>query len=631
MICLQDLPWLPRPADDFRQRCADLAEHTDDAVAAIRALAATALDESQSRRLVRTIEKHPALTQALEKALPSFRLGIISNATLDLIAPDLITAGWRHGINLQPIFADFDQAVQEALNPDSDINTAAPDAVLLAIDYRGYPFANGTFGMCAENLTAPDCLAYLNQIRQGFATNAGSTCIVQTLAMPPSPLIGSLDAQVEGALRKEIAAFNAHITGELKNSPDVLLDIASLASAVGSYQWFDERQWYTSRIPMSNELTPLYCEHIARTVSAIRGKSKKCVVLDLDNTLWGGVIGDDGLENIHIGQGNPRGESHLALQRYLLELKELGIVLAVCSKNEKETALLPFREHPDMLIKEDDIAVFVANWEDKAGNIRAIAKTLDIGLDAIVFVDDNPFERELVKNFIPEVAVPELPDDAALYPRYIAAAGYFESVSLTAEDRQRSQQYMENAKRSMALQSAGNIDEFLSSLQMEIHFNSFDAFNRKRITQLINKTNQFNLTTRRYTERDVEGFEAADNCFTLQVKLTDRYGDNGMISVVLCKETDREWEVDIWLMSCRVIRRKVEEAVCNEIVRQAAACGIHTIRGIYRPTAKNGLVENHYKDLGFSQTATSDEQSVWKLSVADYQFKDTPITVVADH
>ena len=281
-----------------------------------------------------------------------------------------------------------------------------------------------------------------------------------------------------------------------------MLDVASLAETVGLANWHSPAQWNIAKFAFDAKFLPLYADHVGRILGALRGKSRRCLVLDLDNTVWGGVIGDDGLEGIVIGQGDATGEAYLDVQRTALALRERGVVLAVASKNSDEIARSVFREHPEMLLRENHIAVFQANWNDKATNISAIANELALGIEAMVFLDDNPVERGLIREMLPQVAVPELPDDPALYARTLAAAGYFEAIAFSEEDRQRAEFYQDNARRVTLQKQAGDVDAYLVSLNMRIDFRPFDATGRSRIAQLINKSNQFNLTTRRYTEAE---------------------------------------------------------------------------------------------------------------------------------
>jgi FkbH-like protein len=314
-----------------------------------------------------------------------------------------------------------------------------------------------------------------------------------------------------------------------------------------------------------------------------------------------------------------------------LELRQRGIVLAVCSKNTDGVAREPFEKHPEMLLKLEHIAVFQANWNDKATNIRAIAEELSLGLDSMVFLDDNPAERGLVRQLLPQVAVPELPEEPAYYARTLAAGGYFEAVTFATEDLDRAKFYQDNARRATLQGQMGGVDAYLASLDMTITFQPFDATGRARIVQLINKSNQYNLTTRRYTDPEVAEAQNDPEVFTLQVRLTDIFGDNGMISVVICRPMgDRKWGIDTWLMSCRVLGRRVEHMVLQEIREHARAAGIAKLIGTYRPTDRNGLVLDHYPKLGF--TKIGDETpgiTHWELPVDGAAPAGAPMKVVS--
>jgi FkbH-like protein len=355
------------------------------------------------------------------------------------------------------------------------------------------------------------------------------------------------------------------------------------------------------------------------------------LVLDLDNTVWGGVIGDDGLEGIKIAQGDARGEAHVAVQRLALELRQRGIVLAVCSKNTDSVAREPFEKHPEMLLKLEHIAVFQANWNDKATNIQAIAEELSLGLDSFVFLDDNPVERGIVRKLLPQVKVPELPEDPAWYARTLAAAGYFEAIAFANEDLKRARFYQDNAKRAGLQKQLGGVEAYWATLDMTITFQPFDSTTRARIVQLINKSNQYNLTTRRYTEPEVAEAEDDPTVFTLQVRLSDIFGDNGMISVVICRPGSADvWEIDTWLMSCRVLGRKVEHMVLREILEHARSAGVRKLLGKYIPSDRNQLVVDHYEKLGF--TKESEEASGvihWALQVDTADPEGGPIKVVS--
>jgi FkbH-like protein len=594
----------------------------------IQALASHALDENQLNRLAKVISTARRSPVAL-KPLTPFRLGVLSNATVDFLLPAAVATAARHGIALECINANYDQVMQEALSPASVINTANADAVLIAIDHRALPLHAKLSSPEHSDAAVERASSYVDTVRNGLKARGNAVCIVQTLAAPPERLFGSLDRVLPGTLRNTIDRVNGRLAQSIPGTGDLLLDVAGIAETVGLENWHSPTEWNLAKLPFSNSYLPLYADHLARLIAALRGKSRRVLVLDLDNTVWGGVIGDDGLEGILCAQGDATGEAHLSVQRLALELRERGIVLAVSSKNNDEVARLPFREHREMLLKEEHIAVFQANWNDKATNILAIAKELSLGTDAMVFLDDNPVERNLVREILPEVAVPELPADPALYARTLAAAGYFEAVAFSDEDVKRAGYYRDNAKRVELEKQAGDIDAYLKTLQMEITFQPFDATGRARITQLINKSNQFNLTTKRYTEAEVAAAESDPDCFTLQVRLSDAFGDNGMISVVICRPKDPAvWEIDTWLMSCRVLGRRVEQMVLKQIISHAVARGVHRLVGVYKPTDRNKLVEHHYSNLGFSPIGPGDDGStVWELDADSAVIEGAAMTV----
>jgi len=545
--------------------------------------------------------------------------------------PALVASAARRGVALEVIQPSYDQVAQEALTPDSKVNQSKPDAVLLALDYRALPLKLTLGDAEASSAIVRGAIGYMQSLRNGIKTNSNAVCIFQTFAPPAETLFGSLDRAVPGTLRSLIDCINRELAEFVAGSGDVLLDVAGLAETVGLASWHNTQQWNMAKFSFSDELVPLYADHVGRIVSAIRGKSGKVLVLDLDNTVWGGVIGDDGLEGIKIAQGDAAGEAHLAVQRLALDLRQRGIVLAVSSKNTDEIARAPFEQHPEMLLKLDHIAVFQANWNDKATNIQAIAQELSLGLDSIVFLDDNPVERGLVRQLLPQVAVPELPEDPAYYARTLAAGGYFDAVAFAAEDLGRAGFYQDNAKRASLQQQVGGLDAYLESLDMTISFQPFDATGRARIVQLINKSNQYNLTTRRYTDPEIGEAQTDPEVFTLQVRLADIFGDNGMISVVICRPAQAGvWEIDTWLMSCRVLGRKVEHMVLREILQHARAAGVDKLYGTYRPTDRNKLVVDHYARLGFTKTAEEPTGLTrWELRVDGADPERAPMRIVS--
>ena len=618
-----DLAWLPPTPADFRAQCKALLTREEGHGAAIRWLATQARTESHLARLAAAIGELQARGTDLSPLSP-FKLGLLGGGTLDMLVPALVGSAARHGVALEVVQAHYGQTIQEALQPDSKINRAKPDAVLFALDHRAVPQI-GELGKDAESAAAG--LNFINTLRQGFRGNCGAFSIVQTLAPPAETLFGGFDRAVSGTPRAIAESFNRELVASLEGTPDILFDVAALAETVGLAEWYSPEQWNLAKLPFSATYVPLYADHVGRLLGALRGKARRCLILDLDNTVWGGVIGDDGLDGIKIAQGDATGEAHLDVQRTALALRSRGVVLAVSSKNTDEVARAAFREHPEMLLRENHIAVFQANWNDKASNIRAISQELALGLESMVFLDDNPVERGLIRQLLPEVAVPEVPEDPALFARTLMAAGYFEAIAFSEEDRKRAGFYQDNAKR-LALQSqVGGVEDYLASLQMEIGFAPFDATGRERITQLINKSNQFNLTTRRYTEAEVAAVEADPSAFALQVRLVDMFGDNGMISVLICRQDGPDWDIDTWLMSCRVLGRRVEHMVLREMLLTARARGIKRLIGTYKPTARNDMVKDHYGKLGFTLLESKDDgETVWAMDTS-VEIEAAPMTV----
>jgi FkbH-like protein len=626
-----ELQWLPPSPADYSARLKALAAASAPLGRELQALAQYSLDLNQLTRLARVIGKARSEGNSLAPLTP-FRLAVLSNSTVDLIVPTLVASAARHGVALEVYVPPYGQVAQEALIPNSQVNSWKPDAVLFALDYRALPLKLSLGDPDASAATVQGVIGYLQALRNGIKTNQNTVCIFQTFAPPAETLFGSLDCVLPGTLRWLIDSVNRELAEFILGSGDVLLDVAGLAETVGLANWHDPQFWNMAKLAFSGQLIPLYADHVARTIAAIRGKSRRVLILDLDNTVWGGVIGDDGLDGIKIAQGDATGEAHLAVQQLALDLRQRGIVLAVSSKNTDKIARGPFEKHSEMLLRLDHIAVFQANWNDKATNIQAIAEELSLGLDAMVFLDDNPVERGLVRKLLPQVAVPELPQEPAYYARTLAAAGYFEAVALAAEDLKRAGFYQDNARRAELQKQVGGVDAYLKSLDMTIIFQPFDATGRARIVQLINKSNQYNLTTRRYTDPEVAAAQDDPDVFTLQVRLTDTFSDNGMISVVICRPgAAGVWDVDTWLMSCRVLGRMVEYMVLREILEHARAAGIRTLAGVYKPTDRNKLVIDHYSKLGFTKVAEEESGLTrWELAVDPADPARAPMKVVSE-
>ncbi len=534
---------------------------------------------------------------------------MLGSSTLGHLLPAIRVGALRRGLWVTTHEGDYGQYLQELADAGSALHAFQPDAVLFAFD-AAHLLRGASAGLEADQADAL-LEATLAQLRECWRqARAAFRChVLQQTVLPVFPaLLGSNEHRLPGSPQRLLARLNAALRSEADAEGIDLLALDDRVTRDGLTAWHDPVLWHRAKQEVSPAASPIYGELVARLLAAKQGRSRKCLVLDLDNTLWGGVIGDDGLEGIVLGQGSALGEAFLAVQQYAREQARRGVILAVCSKNDEDNALAPFDQHPEMALKRQDIACFAANWQDKAANIRAIAKQLNIGLDSLVFLDDNPFERNLVRGELPMVAVPEVPDDPALVPSCLADAGYFEGLAVTEEDRTRAGQYQANLARDALAAEAADLPSYLRGLQMQLIVRPFDRIGLARTVQLINKTNQFNLTTRRYTEDEVLAVMSDPRAYGLQLRLLDRFGDNGIIAIVIGRMTsDDEALIDTWLMSCRVLGRGVEEATLNLVAAAAKRLRAKRLVGEYRPTAKNGMVREHYQKLGFTALQHHDD------------------------
>jgi FkbH-like protein len=624
------MSWLPAPLD-FR---GDLraALETTDSTARVEKLASLA---QHRLGFLETMQLDRSLGRAAADTVPGFslvRLAILASSTVDHLVPAIRVAGLRRRLLIDIHLGAYGQHRQDLLDPASPLYRFAPQTVLLSLTARD---ATAGVPLSATNSEVDQAIArYVDELRHLWrkAREAfKATVIQQTFLNATHAVFGNYDRLVPGTPSRLVARVNDLSSRAASSEGVLILDIARASERDGIDAWFDAGRWMQAKMEIAPQAAPLYGDLAVRIIAAQRGLSKKCLVLDLDNTLWGGVIGDDGLEGIVLGEGSASGEAHLALQRYVLQLKARGVILAVCSKNDPAIAEAVFRDHPEMVLKRPDIAAFMANWNDKAENLKAIAAQLNIGLDSLVFLDDNPVERARIRQSLPMVAVPELPEDVAHYVRGIADAGYFEAVSFTPDDKRRSDQYAANAEREALLASSESMGDFLRGLRMSVVFGPVKAVDLARATQLINKTNQFNPTTRRYTAEELAAIAGAPESVTLQFRLLDRFGDNGLISVLILRpEPGRSdvLEIETWVMSCRVFGRELEYEAMNIAVEIARLRGARVFRADYIPTEKNGVIRDLYPSLGFTrangETAENGAEQ-WSLNLAEYVARKTHI------
>jgi FkbH-like protein len=557
------------------------------------------------------------------------KLALLGNATTNFIAPHLELMLAAHGIT--PIIhqAGYDSMAWEFLSGASDTATFDPQvAVVVQSPFALHDWPTGNIsGDDAENW----CRATVDRSLSMFDSahgNMNCDIIVDTLHPFPAQPYGNLGAQIPGDRNSLLRQYNQMLAAD---APDYLYlhDVDALSGLHGRRDWVDQRLWYQAKQPMSFQSMVPYVQSLARMIASMFRGSKKCLVLDLDNTLWGGVVGDDGIAGLAIGPGDPVGEAFAGFQDYIKQLGDRGVILAVCSKNEEKNAREPFESLPDMVLSLNDFASFKANWDPKPDNIRKIATELNIGLESMVFVDDNPAERAIVEQMLPEVAVVELSEEPAEYTQLLDAAGWFEPVRLSAEDAMRTRQYQQNTERAKIMDTATDYDSYLQSLEQRAEIRPFEEQHIDRITQLVNKTNQFNLTTIRHNRSGISERMQRDDYVTLYARLSDRFGDNGLISVCYGKCENDCLTVEQWLMSCRVFKRGVEETVMNFLVEAARAKDIAKIVGRYAPTEKNGLVSDHYAKMGFEKTAELDDGTTeWALALSQYEARETSIKII---
>ncbi len=549
---------------------------------------------------------------------PVLKLALLSDAATQQFVPLLRTLLDATGFSTDVYEGAFDAIELEVYDSSSKLYSFDPDAVILLNAAQALRASFSKRQSSAADFVR-DSLARITGIWNAIQSRSRAAVIQSTFALPLERYFGNYDLKVAESLYSATHALNAGIAEAARQQNGVLiLDVEGVASLVGRSRFFDDRFWDMWKTFCSLDVLPLVAQNLVDVLMATRGRGVKCVVLDLDNTLWGGVIGDDGLDGIRLN-AHGDGEAWYRFQLFLRELHRRGILLAVCSKNEERNALLPFESHPEMVLRREDMVVFVANWNDKAENIRNIREILNIGFDSMVFLDDNPFERNLVRDLVPGIVVPDLPEDPSDYVRFLSELNLFETAAFSGEDLRRAEMYKQEAERRSVAASYASVEEFLQSLDMRIVVSRFDSYHLPRIAQLLQRSNQFNLTTQRRSESECERLMNDVSAVPLYVELSDRLGDHGLISVVILRPEGEELRIADWLMSCRVLTRGVEQYVMNEVFAIARQKGLTTVTGKYIPTAKNGMVRDFFAQFGFTQVSENDGETHWTLKTESYR------------
>lgn len=542
------------------------------------------------------------------------RVAVLGDSATQMLCTALRGYGYTARLDLRIYEAEYGQMDREILDPGSGLHAFGPDFTLI---FPSTPKLHKAFlklDASGRKGFAASVLARLDALWSALEKVQTRKIIQFNFGEVGDAAFGHFANRVEHSFLYQLRKLNFGIMEMARGRGNVFVnDLAGLQSHFGFREAFSPQTYVNADMVLALDHLPHVAKGAVDIMSAALGFAKKCLILDLDNTLWGGVIGDDGLEGIQIGELGV-GKAFSEFQAWARELKDRGIILAVCSKNDGRTAREPFETHPDMVLRLEDIAVFVANWENKPENIRRIQATLNIGLDSMVFLDDNPFEREMVRKALPEVLVPELPEDPAEYVPFLRSANLFETASFSEEDAGRTRMYREEAGRQESALSFASEEEFLAGLAMEATVSPCNRFNIPRVAQLTQRSNQFNLRTVRYSEAEIEGLAGSPKWRTFAFNLRDRFGDYGLISAILLRCDGDVWFIDTWIMSCRVLKRGMERFSLERLVAAARRDGATRLVGEYRATPKNGLVKDHYAKLDFREVG-----GFWEQAIADFR------------
>lgn len=531
------------------------------------------------------------------------KIFVASGTTTDEIIKILEVFLLNAGLKPEFFQGNYGLFYEDLIFENKDLKDFNPDLIYVHTSFKNLkniPKVSDNISDINQKLNDEFC--NFKDIWEKIGENYGCPVIQNNFEMPPQRILGNLDSTHSNGLTNYINNLNVKFSRHANEDDNLYLnDINYLSAFHGIENWFSMKEWYRSKHSVSLRYIPYLSYNIANIISALYGKSKKGLVLDLDNTLWGGVIGDDGVSEIKIGNGSPVSEAYLDFQKYIKELHSRGIMLSIASKNDMKNALEGLN-HPEGALSEKDFISIKANWSDKAGNIQEISKELNIHNDALVFIDDNPAERDLVKQFLPEINVLNVTDDISDYMDILDKSGFFEVTSISKDDINRNSTFEANKQRAKFEKKAVNYQEYLISLEMKSVIKESKGEQIERISQLINKTNQFNLTTFRHTAAEVTKFIESKDSIVIYGTLDDRFGENGIISVMVCNVFPEEIEIHIWVMSCRVFKRDMEFAMFDKLVDIAKKMNKKIIKGIFIPTKKNQLVSDLYETLGFTRT-----------------------------
>ncbi|MBR6048153.1 MAG: HAD family hydrolase [Bacteroidaceae bacterium] len=574
---------------------------------------------------MKTFQELKKITKRMPADLPAIKVALTGDTATQFLATAIRGTGTERGYQIDLFEAEYNQVERQFLDPSSELYQTDADFIVLFQSTHKLGEKHSLLSPSQQESLAEERLAFVASVCENPML-ASKKIICLNYPEIEDTVFGSYATKVTSSFTYQVRKLNMGLMDLSQRYANLFIcDIAGLQNKLGRDMMFAPNVYVSTEMVLSIDALPYVASRVMDIICAIKGQFKKCLILDLDNTVWGGVIGDDGLEGIQLGHGLGIGKAFTEFQMWVKKLKQRGVIICVASKNNEETAKEPFEKHPDMVLKLEDIAVFQANWETKVDNIRTIQRILNIGFDSMVFLDDNPFERNIVRENIPGITVPELPQDPGEYLEYLYSQNLFETASYSQADKDRTKQYQVEAQRVSLQKTFSNEADFLKSLDMISVVSGFNKFNTPRVAQLSQRSNQFNLRTVRYTEADIEALGQDPDVIDLSFTLEDKFGDNGLIAVIIMKKQDEETLfIDTWFMSCRVLKRGMEDFTLNTMVEAAREKGYKRIVGEYLPTPKNKMVENHYPSLGF-QKLEGTPTAQYVLDVEQYQPRENYI------
>ena len=574
---------------------------------------------------MKTFQELKKITKHMPADLPAIKVALTGDTATQFLATAIRGTGAERGYQIDLFEAEYNQVERQFLDPSSELYQTDADFIVLFQSTHKLGEKHSLLSPSQQESLAEERLAFVASVCENPML-ASKKIICLNYPEIEDTVFGSYATKVTSSFTYQVRKLNMGLMDLSQRYANLFIcDIAGLQNKLGRDMMFAPNVYVSTEMVLSIDALPYVASRVMDIICAIKGQFKKCLILDLDNTVWGGVIGDDGLEGIQLGHGLGIGKAFTEFQMWVKKLKQRGVIICVASKNNEETAKEPFEKHPDMVLKLEDIAVFQANWETKVDNIRTIQRILNIGFDSMVFLDDNPFERNIVRENIPGITVPELPQDPGEYLEYLYSLNLFETASYSQADKDRTKQYQVEAQRVSLQKTFSNEADFLKSLDMTSVVSGFNKFNTPRVAQLSQRSNQFNLRTVRYTEADIEALGQDPDVIDLSFTLEDKFGDNGLIAVIIMKKQDEETLfIDTWFMSCRVLKRGMEDFTLNTMIEAAREKGYKRIVGEYLPTPKNKMVENHYPSLGF-QKLEGTPTAQYVLDVEQYQPRENYI------